>query len=179
MPEAEPLCHTTMIETSRLQIRPLTASELQQHLDSPAAFALSLGVTPSVSLLDPETRDAILNDLLPHLNDPAKDARFYTMWILIEKAQKAIIGGICFHGEPDDEGVVEIGYGTDPEYQNKGYMTETIAGMIGWLRLQKQVRAIIAETEKSNLASIKVLNNNGFMPVKEAGEAVLLRLEMV
>ena len=66
---------------------------------------------------------------LPNITDVSKDFHFHTMWILIEKKEKAIIGGICFHGEPNANGEVEIGYGTDYKYRNKGYMTETIFGI--------------------------------------------------
>ncbi len=52
------------------------------------------------------------------------------MWIIVEKQERAIIGGICFHGAPDENGKVEIGYGTDNGSRNKGFMTEAIAGLI-------------------------------------------------
>ena len=61
---------------------------------------------------------------------------------MIEKSNKAIIGGICFHGEPDENGQVEIGYGTDEEFRNKGYMTETISGLVDWTRENKTIKAI-------------------------------------
>jgi RimJ/RimL family protein N-acetyltransferase len=112
----------------------LTAEELKKHLDSPFDFAQELGLIPSQSLIDNETREAILNNLLPNITDTTKDSDFYTMWILIEKAKKAIIGGICFHGEPNEKCKVEIGYGTDLEFRNKDYMTESISGLIHWIR---------------------------------------------
>ena len=99
-----------MIETGRLIIKPLSFNELIKHIKSPNVLANDLGLKPSKSLIDKETQDAILNDLLPNLSDLNKDPLFYTMWIVIEKDEKAIIGGICFHGEPDNNGEVEIGY---------------------------------------------------------------------
>ncbi len=126
-----------MIETNRLIIKPLSYNELIKHIKSPNDLANDFGLKPSKSLLDKETQEAILNDLLPNLSDLTKDPLFYTMWIVIEKNEKAIIGGICFHGEPDNNGEVEIGYGIDNDYRNKGYMTETISGLIHWIKKQR------------------------------------------
>lgn len=170
--------HSNMIETTRLLIKPLTAEELKNHIDSPDAFAGELGLIPSQSLIDHETREAILNDLLPNITDPAKDPDFYTMWILIEKSKKAIIGGICFHGEPNEKGEAEIGYGTDSEYRNKGYMTESISAFIHWIRENKNVASITAETEDTNISSIKVLEKNGFKLIEQNNTSVILKLEI-
>jgi RimJ/RimL family protein N-acetyltransferase len=176
-----PECKKTyrnMIETKRLLLKPLTAEELKKHFDSPYDFAQELGLISSQSLMDDETMEAILNDLLPNITDPTKDSCFYTMWILIEKDKKAIIGGICFHGEPNERGEVEIGYGTDSEYRNKGYMTESISGLIHWIRENKDVRAITAETKNTNISSIKVLEKNDFKLIQECENSVILKLDI-
>lgn len=167
-----------MIKTKRLLIKPLTAEELKKHIDSPYDFAHDIGLIPSQSLIANETKEAILNDLLPNITDTTKDSDFYTMWILIEKGEKAIIGGICFHGEPNEKGEVEIGYGTDLEFRNKGYMTESISGLIHWIRENKDVRSIIAETQNSNIPSIKVLEKNDFKLIQQRDYSVILKLDI-
>jgi [ribosomal protein S5]-alanine N-acetyltransferase len=167
-----------MIETKRLLIKPLSSDELKKLIESPSDLADEMGLIPSQSLIDKEARNAILNDLLPNLSDPEKDASFYTMWIVIEKLKKAIIGGICFHGEPDENGEVEIGYGIDNNYMNKGYMTETISGIINWIRNKKEVRIIKAETDSSNISSIRVLEKNGFELVQQNDNMIILKLEL-
>ncbi len=167
-----------MIETKRLLIKPLTAEELKKHVDSPDDFAASLGLAPSQSLVDNEAREAIINDLLPNIVDNKKDSDFYTMWIVIEKSKKAIIGGICFHGEPNEFGNVEIGYGTDLDYRNKGYMTETISGLIKWVKMNKNVKSITAVSDNSNISSIKVLEKNNFKFINQSGNSVTLKLDI-
>jgi [ribosomal protein S5]-alanine N-acetyltransferase len=167
-----------MIETKRLLIKPLSYDELKKLIESPSCLAEDMGLISSNSLIDKEAGDAILNDLLPNLSDPEKDASFYTMWIVIEKSKKAIIGGICFHGEPDEKGEVEIGYGIDNGYMNKGYMTETIGGIINWIRNNKEVRIIKAETDSSNISSVRVLEKNGFELVQQNDNMIILKLEL-
>ncbi|HPT03400.1 MAG TPA: GNAT family N-acetyltransferase [Bacteroidales bacterium] len=170
--------HDNMIETKRLYIKPLTAEELRKHVEEPEAFARELGLAPSQSLMEEEAKEAVLNDLLPNIINPSNNPLFYTMWLVIGKAEKAIIGGICFHGAPDEQGEVEIGYGTDEGYRNRGYMTETIAGMMEWLREKKIVRKVRAETAVDNIPSLKVLGKNGFRVVRQNENTVILLVEL-
>ncbi|WP_048204013.1 GNAT family N-acetyltransferase [Methanobacterium formicicum] len=167
-----------MIKTKRLLIRPLTGDELKKHIDSPQEFAKCIGLVPSQTLMDKNTQEAILNDLLPNIEDSNKDPLFYTMWIVIEKSERAIVGGICFHGEPDVNGEVEIGYGTDYGYRNKGIMTETIAGLIHWLKTDDKVKVIRAETEADNNSSIRVLEKNNFKIFQRKDDSVILKLKL-
>ena len=167
-----------MIETKRLIIKPLSSDELKKHINSPNELANDLGLIPSQILIDKETQEAILNDLLPNIEDSNKDSLFYTMWIVIEKSKKAIVGGICFHGEPNENGEVEIGYGTDDGYRNQGYMTETIAGMVQWIRCNKDVKIIKAETDNENISSVRVLEKNGFKICQRNDNSVILGLEL-
>lgn len=46
-------------------------------------------------------------------------------------------------------------------------MTEAVSGMIGWAKEQTGVKAIIASTEKSNIASSLVLVKNSFLKTGE------------
>jgi len=167
-----------MIETKRLIIKPLSYDELVKHIRSPRELSDEMSLKPSSSLMDEQTQEAILTDLLPNLSDATKNPLFYTMWIIIEREENAIIGGVCFHGEPDINGEVEIGYGTDYDYRNRGYMTETIDGMILWARDNDKIRVINAGTDKSNLSSIRVLEKNGFKMTTQSDSTVIMRLEL-
>ncbi len=167
-----------MIETERLLLKPLSQSELIKHIKSPADLADEMGLTPSDSLVEKEAQEAILNDLLPNLSDNKKDAMFYTMWIMIKKKEKAIIGGFCFHGEPDENRQVEIGYGTDAKYRNKGYMTEAIKAIALCLREDKHVKTLMAETDKSNISSIRVLEKCGFQWILNKKGMVIMKLDL-
>ncbi len=73
------------------------------------------------------------------------------------------IGDLCFKGEPDKSGAVEIGYGINAEYQRNGYGTEMVAAMAHWALVQPGVKLVVAQTDPENLASQKVLRKNGFI----------------
>lgn len=159
-----------MVETKRLIIKPLSSIELQKLIASPLELATDLKVTLSKVMFDKEMLDAIQNDLLPHIE---KNVLFYTMWIITEKNNNAVIGGICFHGEPNEWGEVEIGYGIDEAYRSQGYMTETIAGLITWLKNYSTVTLIKAETDIHNIASCKVLENNAFQIQQQNNDSII------
>lgn len=151
-----------MIETDRLIIRPLNFKELEMLASNPLAFAGELSLSASKSLMEEEALDAIRNGLLPFLSDGDKNAPFYTMWVIIGKEQQAIYGGCCFHGAPDEQGEVEIGFGIDEEFRNKGYMTETLSGILRWAENRPTIKTVKAITDASNFAAIQVLKKSKF-----------------
>jgi RimJ/RimL family protein N-acetyltransferase len=74
-----------------------------------------------------------------------------------------MVGDVCFIGAPDEQGEVEIGYGTYDTFQRKGYMTEAVGGMIEWAKTRPAIKAIIASTDLTNVASWAVLERNHFI----------------
>jgi len=46
-------------------------------------------------------------------------------------------------------------------------MTEFVGGMINWARTQPLVKSITASTDKTNTASIRVLQKNNFIKIGE------------
>lgn len=104
---------------------------------------------------------------------------FFTIWIIIEKSKSSIIGGICFHGKPDENGEVEIGYGIDEEFRNQGYMTETIHSILNRLKSNKEIISIKAETNIENVSYTKVLEKNNFIIREKNGNSVINRFELI
>jgi RimJ/RimL family protein N-acetyltransferase len=89
-----------------------------------------------------------------------------------------MVGDLCFVGEPNADGEIEIGYGTYEDYRQRGFMTEAVGGMIGWAKKQPHIRSIIASTEKNNRASSSVLEKNGFIQSGESDTLLHWRLQL-
>ena len=70
----------------------------------------------------------------------------------------------------DDKGIVEIGYGINEGYGNRGYMTEAVRAIVKWASEQPNVNHIEAEAEENNYASIRVLEKCNFVPNGKIGE---------
>ena len=81
-----------------------------------------------------------------------------------------MVGDLCIYGEPNENGEIEIGYGIYKEFRNRGFMTEIVQGIIDWAKTQPKVKSITASTDKTNLASFRVLEKNGFVKNGESGE---------
>lgn len=71
-----------------------------------------------------------------------------------------VVGGAGFKSAPVD-GEVEIGYGVSEDFQNHGFATAAVAGLIS-VADRFAIRSLIAETETQNLPSQQVLMKNGF-----------------
>lgn len=156
-----------MIETERLAIHPLSHAQLLKYIQNDGSLEAELGLTATIREMSPDLKDALESTILPNVADPTKNYLFSTLWSMISKSENRMVGDLCFIGQPDADGQIEIGYGTYELFQKQGFMTEAVAGMIGWAGGQSGVLSIFAATEKSNPASFSVLQKNGF---KKAGE---------
>lgn len=156
-----------MIETTRLILKPLTYEQLTKYIENNNSLEFELGLAKSTRVISPELKEAFEQTILPNVADVTKNYLFSTLWTAILKSENCMVGDLCFVGEPNEAGEVEIGYGTYDEFQQKGYMTEALAGMIRWASTQPAVEAIVAGTEKNNVASFTVLEKNGFVKVGE------------
>ncbi len=92
---------------------------------------------------------------------------WYAIW-MIELKDGTHIGELCFKGLSYD-GVAEIGYGINANYRNFGFATEAVKALTNWAIQQNNANSVIAETEKTNIASQKVLLKAGFLPTGKPG----------
>lgn len=165
-----------MIETERLILLPLTYDQLIKYLQCDNSLEAELNLNESTRTISLELKEAFENTILPNVADTSKSYLYNTLWTAISKSENAMVGDLCIIGEPNEEGEIEIGYGTYDEFQNKGYMTEIVGGIIEWSKKQPNVKSIIASTEKQNMASSKVLEKNGFLKIGETETLIKWKL---
>jgi len=156
-----------MIETNRLILKPLSYEQLIKYIRTDRSLETELGVNHVQRVISPELQEALEQTILPNVADTSKNYLFSTLWTLIAKDINMMVGDICIVGEPNAEGEIEIGYGTYQEFENKGFMTEAVGGIIGWAKTQANVRAVCASTEKQNSASFRVLIKNNFVKIAQ------------
>ncbi len=77
------------------------------------------------------------------------------------------IGRCGFTGPPGSDGVVEIAYGVDPEFQLRGFATEAAKALIALAVSDRRVRTIRAHTMPRENASARVLTKCGLLHVGE------------
>ncbi|MDR9855810.1 GNAT family protein [Paenibacillus sp. VCA1] len=88
--------------------------------------------------------------------------RGFDSWIVVTKEDREIVGGIGFLGEPDEDGMIEIGFATNESQQRKGYCHEAASGLLAWAARQDEVKKVTARCEPGNTASRKLLEKLGF-----------------
>ncbi|BFH60559.1 GNAT family N-acetyltransferase [Paenibacillus azoreducens] len=88
--------------------------------------------------------------------------RGFDSWIIVTKTDREIVGGIGFLGEPEEGGMIEIGFATNESQQRKGYCYEAATELLAWATGQNEVKKVTARCEPGNTASQKVLEKLGF-----------------
>lgn len=161
------------LETQRLKLVPFSLELKKVTLTDREKLTEMLGVKI------PDTWPG--NDLaeaLPFFIERTKQDPAGRVWdvIVIHKADQIAIGGIGFHGEPDETGMVEIGYNIIPEYEGQGYATEMARAVIAWALQRPEITRVTAECLDTNIGSIRVLEKVGMSRLPPEGE--MLRWEI-
>ena len=82
--------------------------------------------------------------------------------VLDDMDGRRVIGSIGFHGPPDDDGRVEVGYRVEPGHRRQGVATEVVRALFDWANREHGITRFRAATAPDNLASQAVLARFGF-----------------
>jgi [ribosomal protein S5]-alanine N-acetyltransferase len=167
-----------MIETERLILKPLTLNQLKEYILNDGSLEKELNVKNFKRPISPELQEAIEQTIIPNVSNLSNNYLFTTLWTLISKEENCMVGDLCLVGSPIQNGSIEIGYGTYEHFQNQGFMTEAVEGIIQWASLQPEISKIVASTEIENVASFKVLEKNHFIK-KEMDDPILYHWELL
>jgi ribosomal-protein-alanine N-acetyltransferase len=77
------------------------------------------------------------------------------------------VGRAGFHGAPDADGMVEVGYAIDPVHRRRGYARAALAVMVERARAEPGVRVLRATVTPTNEASLAVVREHPFVEVGE------------
>ncbi|MFI9002713.1 GNAT family N-acetyltransferase [Streptomyces sp. NPDC053541] len=75
-------------------------------------------------------------------------------------ADGVAVGGIGFHGPPDADGVVTVGYGLVPGVRGRGYASEALRALIARAR-EAGATAVRGDADLDNVASHRVMEAAG------------------
>lgn len=156
----------------------MTYDQLVKYTKCDNSLEEELNLNKTSRIISPELKEAFEQTILPNVADKTKDFLYSTLWTAISKAENKMIGDLLIVGEPDENGEIEIGYGTYDEFQGKGFMTEIVGGIIKWTKKQTIVKSITASTDKTNTVSFKVLQKNNFIKNGETETLYNWKLEI-
>jgi [ribosomal protein S5]-alanine N-acetyltransferase len=156
-----------LLETPRLKLLPFTLELKKVTLFERDRLPEMLGVAvpdawPGADMLE----------ALPHFIEAMEQDPLGRVWdgIILHKADRVAIGGIGFHGPPDEAGMVEIGYNIIPAYEGQGYATEMARRVIDWALQTPGIERITAQCLDDNIGSIRVLEKVGMHRLPPEGQ---------
>ena len=71
------------------------------------------------------------------------------------------VGRIGFHGPPDADGRVEVGYTVYPEHRRQGLATEATLALFAWARAEHGITRFRASVSPTNAPSLAVVRKLG------------------
>ncbi|MDZ4746851.1 MAG: GNAT family protein [Saprospiraceae bacterium] len=164
-------------ESERIRLLPLNYEDLILYLQGDNKLERSLKLAEGPRMISPELIEAFHETILMAVADSDSNYLFSTLWNIVDKSSNQMVGDLCFKGEPNEKGEIEIGYGVYPPFAGMGYMTEAIRVLLQWAFGQPGVETVIAETESTNIASHRTLEKNDFRKYKVEGEMYWWRCE--
>jgi [ribosomal protein S5]-alanine N-acetyltransferase len=82
----------------------------------------------------------------------------------VAEPEGIVIGHAGFHGPPNCDGMVEIGYSVDPAHRRRGYATAMLRELLRRAEEETRVRTVRATIRPDNTASLATIAGFGFSP---------------
>jgi RimJ/RimL family protein N-acetyltransferase len=147
----------TVLETSRLIMVPITLPVVEaifagRREDAENLISAELPEEwPGRALVE----RAFCADIEAIRRDPVN--RLWGDRVMIRRNDRKVVGSVVFHGGPDGDGIVEVGYGVEQAVQRQGYATEGTRAAVEWALGEPGVRLVRAVTPSWHVASRRVL----------------------
>ncbi|MGW6021591.1 GNAT family N-acetyltransferase [Streptomyces sp. NPDC055099] len=92
------------------------------------------------------------------------------MFALVRVEDEVAVGGMGFHGPPDEEGVAEVGYDLAAGARGRGYATEALRALSDWALARPGLTALLAVIDPENEPSQAVVTRAGYTRASDRGE---------
>jgi ribosomal-protein-alanine N-acetyltransferase len=106
------------------------------------------------------------NYRLNQLRDDPASARWLVR-VVIDTDSQEIVGHAGFHGPPDENGMVEVGYTIHPTFRRRGYANAALEALISYAASDKDAQTVRASVSPENAASLATIAPFGFVQVGE------------
>lgn len=141
--------------TERLVLRDITMEDQQDIFDyrSDAEANKFQGWIP-------ETLEEVESFILRNTKEFNQPESWYQL-LITDKETKMVIGDIGVHFTGDENAQVELGITLNTSFQGKGYASEALKGIIGYLFNDLHKHRITASVDSDNTASILLMERIG------------------
>jgi RimJ/RimL family protein N-acetyltransferase len=169
----------TRIETRRLVLVPATLELVRAELEHPSRLEALLEARISPGWPPGEYDRSALEFFQSLLERDGERSDGWLSWYVMTAEPEnppTLVAGAGYLGPPE-EGTVEIGYSVVPEARGYGFATEIVDALVRHAFDTGRVQRIVAEAARSNAASHRVLERNGFVLVGPGRDAESVRFE--
>jgi [ribosomal protein S5]-alanine N-acetyltransferase len=158
--------------TDRLELKPLPVQAAEALPRDRQTASRVLGSRLCAEWPDPN----LLGVLRRHAGIQVA-AECFGVWVIIERSSGSVVGDIGFHGPPDVDGTIEVGYSVVPSRRRRGYASEAAGALVEWARSQPSVRVVVAGCDPNNMGSICTLERVGFHRTGDANGEIRWRFD--
>jgi RimJ/RimL family protein N-acetyltransferase len=97
--------------------------------------------------------------------EPASAA--WVTGVIWDAGRRVAVGRAGYHGPPDVDGRVELGYAVDPAYRRQGYARAALEALLERAAREPGVRLVRATVRPDNEPSLRLIAQYGFIAVGE------------
>lgn len=157
------------IVTDRLILIPIIVQIAEALINGDNSEILKLGMKTNKAWPTNDTMD-ILPIIVENLKKSGPSG--FETWMIERKDSKEVIGDIGFHGVPDENGEVEIGYGLVESERRKGFGFEAARAIMDFAIAHEGVKVIKADCLINNTPSSRILEKLEMKEVKRDSELI-------
>jgi RimJ/RimL family protein N-acetyltransferase len=152
--------------TPRVEIVQLDAAALRGLRDGDQAAAERTSPVPlSPYLAGPDCRRVWEIRAAQVVEDPPSAA--WVTCVVWDPERRLAVGRAGYHGPPDADGMVEVGYSIDPQYRRQGYARAALRALLARAAAEPDVRTFRATISPDNAASRDLVLAHGLTEVGE------------
>jgi RimJ/RimL family protein N-acetyltransferase len=150
----------TTFETARLRCQSLTVEDYENFSagDTPNWTGFT---NPYNHLMEEPTP---LRFRIPRVKASPEFAEIAII-LAISKESNEVVGSAGFHDFPDENGMIEIGYGIVPRMQNQGLGKELLIGMWKMICTRDDVKILRYTASPDNARSLHIVRKLGFTEI--------------
>ncbi|MBK7258981.1 MAG: GNAT family N-acetyltransferase [Ignavibacteriae bacterium] len=166
-PRLDPAYGLMRIASPRLELISATTALLEMELASPQKLGVALGAQVPDGWPPGEYDENAIRWLLDRLKAQPEAAGWFAWYALLKAetgpgAKPHLVAAGGYTGPSDENGQIEIGYSVVPAFGKRGIATEMVAALVQHAFADPRITRVIAHTFPTNVASIRVLEKNGF-----------------
>ena len=152
--------------TPRVEVLQLDATALRGLADGDLTTANRTSPVPLTPYLaGEECRGVWEIRAVQIVEDPGSAA--WITGVVWDPDRRLAVGRAGYHGPPDGDGMVEVGYSIDPQYRRQGYARAALRALIDRARHEPGVRTFRATVSPDNAPSRGLVLSEGLVEVGE------------